>query len=363
MRGFSMERKDIVKAIVLIGTLIMVGSMFAPSLMFSPTNDGPVSNDEEITGVAEFSGMIRTYEPVLDVTQPMDEALLTKLRTDERVKLITSYSGGYIINTTTRDDVYPLSQYLRENDVASKSIANIILPPLVELELSNGSKSEVISVGTIKIVSEPLVDTDTHVLVQMIATAKGGRLITPISGKILSKSVDATGIAKISSFEGMHYEFVVPWEERDKVDESTYSQATYKRADYISFPGSLSVLQITQMKDLEYITYISDTGASVNENFTDKDQIKNDFGNISIIFPDSNLLIDTNEEVSLPYNGSLSYKYTVSLPASVEEYILDSKNISLKTETKYSLNDSINITVSGVAMGDKIVKIDEIIAG
>jgi deoxycytidine triphosphate deaminase len=358
-----MERKDILKAIVLLGTLIMVGSMFAPSLMFGPTDNGQVSNEDEITGVAQFTGMIRTYEPVLDVTQPMDEALLSKLRTDERVKLITSYSGGYIINTTTRDDVYSLSQYLRENDVVSKSIANIILPPVVELELSNGSKTEVISVGSIRIVSEPLVDTDTDVLVQMIATAKGGRLITPISGKILSKSVDATGIAKISSFEGIHYEFVIPWEERDKVDESAYSQATYTRADYISFPGGLNVLQITQMKDLEYITFISDTGASVNENFTDRNQIKNDFGNISILFPDSNLLIDTNEEISLPYNGSLSYKYIVSLPASVEEYIIDSKNITLKSETKFSLNESINITVRGVAMGDKIVKIDEIIAG
>lgn len=358
-----MEKKDILKIIVLIGVAVMVGSMFAPSLMFNSSNGTPGQTGELVTGMAVFNGTIRTYDPFIYV-QNLPDSVLNEVRLDERVRSVTPDSGGYFINTTTRDDVYPLAQYLKKKGVSPQSVANIILPASLEMELSNGTRIELTSVGAVRVVTEPLVDSDTEVLVQMIATARNGRLESPVSAQILAEAVSVSGNATVSSFEGREYVYTIPWDSRLEIDDSSIpGNVDFERNDYISFASPLSVMQISEKKDLEYITFISDTGASVTENFTDKERIISDFGDISVVFPDSSLKIATNETVSLPYNGTALLMYSVEVPPSIGGYSLDGKTIDIKVENEYSLNQSVDIIVNGTAIGNRIVEIEGIQVG
>jgi hypothetical protein len=159
---------------------------------------------------------------------------------------------------------------------------------------------------------------------------------------------------------GKQYKFIVPWESRGQIDVSSYSNASYDRADYISFPQGLTVLDITEKVKLPYITYITDFSATVNSSFTDKSKVQNDFGNISIVFPDSILVINTHESVDLPYNSTVFNSYMISLPKTISGYSLSGESFNITSTKDFSVNDSVNITIVGKGIGDKIVKIDSI---
>lgn len=364
-----MDRKDLLKIVVLVGTAIMVGSMLAPGLLrFGLPGSGPVAG-EILSGIAVFNGTIRTYEPFLVVTGQLPESVKNKLLLDEGVRSVNPSSEGHVINVTTRDDVYPVAQLLKKDNIESTTVANIILPVSVELKLSNGTKTKVVSVGTVQVWTEPLVDVDTTVIVSMVASAQDGRLLSYSSAVLLADKVDVSGNATVVSLLGKEYSFTVPWEKRDQVDEtalkSKYGNASVKftRNDYVSFPTSLTVAQITDKKNLAYITFISDTGASISKNFTNKTQVLSDFGNITAVFPDSDLRLITNKTVDLPFNSTLLNSYSISLPSSLDGYSLDSKLYQLKLSKDYSVNETVNVTVSGTAIGNRIVKVESIKAG
>jgi hypothetical protein len=356
-----MENKDILKLVVLIAVGIMVGGMFAPALFFPSGNSGNGdTSGDTISGVVQFNGSIRTYEPVLLVSGSIPDSLKNELLLDKRVTGITPSSGGILINLSSRDAVYPIANNLSEQGISSASVANVILPSSVEMSLMNGSKINVFASGAIQITTQPYVDTDTEVVVRMSGSAQNGRLISYTSPIILADYVNVSVNGTIQSILEKQYKFSIPWESREQVNASTYANAHYDRADYISFPQGLSVEQITQMAKLPYITYITDVSATVNESFADKSKLQSDFGNITIVFPDSTLVINSNDSVSLPYNGSLLNSYVVELPSSVDGYNLPNKSFNLSSTNEYSVNESVNVAIVGKGIGDKIVKIDSI---
>jgi hypothetical protein len=346
----------------IIGSLIMVGSMFW-GIQFLQNQPGDTATAGTASGTTEFNGTIRTYEPFL-VVLSMPDSLATSLRNDARVKAVTGGSSGYIINASSREDVYSLAQDLRAQNVSSSAIANIILPAKLDIRYVNGSEESVDGTGSIGIWTEPFVDIDGEVTVRMTAVTSAGSLVSYSSPVIVSKDVSFAANATVASLTGKEYSFMVPWENRTSVDEAALSalygngSAAYSRNDFISFQPALTVSEITARRALPYITFISDTGASVSGNFTDMALVMSDFNGTNVTFPQSELKITTNESVNLSYPGSVAYGYVVSLPSEAGGYSLGAAApVQLSLPDQYEVNGTISVIVSGTAMGGRIVSI------
>ena len=359
-----MERNELLKLIVLFGALVMAGSMLAPAFLYKSSSGGTGTSGTTETGTALFNGTIRTYNPILLVKGQLSTEQLTKLQMDSRVKSVSASADGYIINTTSRDDVYPLAQSLAHEGIETWAGANVITPSIMTIKLSNGSDVNVTSQISVLVVMRPLVDSDTEVTVSILGYIQNGFLINYNSADIVSQDISLSGIGTVSSVDGIEHNYIVPWENRSSVDDaslnSTYESVDFSRNDYLSFPSGLTVAQIAEKKSLSYITYISDTSASVSANFTDKDKALSDFTGIKVVFPESNLLIVTNKSVSLPYNGTTLYQYSVSVPSTIYGYQLDDNVLLIKTEKEYKLNDTVNVSIYGTVIGNKIVEINDV---
>ena len=364
-----MKREDLLKIVVIIGAVVMIGSMFAPAILTGSWSLKLSPKAEVATGITLFNGTIRTYEPILVVTDQIPDSLLAQLRMDERVKMVTSSSSGYLINVTARDEVYSLSQLLKANGIRPLTIANIIMPSSVDITLSNGSIVKASSSGTVQLWTEPLVDVDSEVQVRMTASETGGQLVNYQSPVLLAEKVAVSGNATITFLDGIEHEFIVPWEQRDQVKETSLrssfgnSSVVYTRNDYVSFSPALSVQQIPEKKQLSYVTYISDTSASVASNFTDKSKVISDFGNTSVVFPDSGLEITTNESPGLPFNETVKYRYIISLPSQIDGYSPENSTLQISSGRKFGLNESVQIEINGTAIGKVIVETDNVKVG
>jgi len=352
--------------ILLILTVVMVGGMFW-GIQFGK-NAGNTTNDQVSSGTTSFNGTIRVYDPILLITSEISDALLTKLRNDERVKAITEYPSGRILNITTREDVFPLAEMLRTNGVKTQGVANIVLPGSISVRFGNGTVINVStqSIGSVKAITEPLVDADNEVPVSMMAIVVGNGLVDYGSPTINSSIVTIHGNATVISMQGREYVFMIPWEKRSELDiallQEKYGNESidFSKNDLVTFPNKLTVPQITEKRKLLYITYISDTSASVTWNFTNKEAMTSDFGNVTVAFPDSVLKIVTNDTVSLPYNGSSLFSYSVLVPPQINGFSLKSAEIPLKVEKELSINQSVEITINGLAIGNTVVSINGI---
>jgi len=356
-----MDKKDILKLVVLLAVLVMVGGMFSPALFFGSGKSGDsTSSGDVVSGVLQFNGSIRTYEPVLLTSGQMPEAIKNELSQDKRINSISPSASGYLINLSSRDAVFPVADYLSKRGINTTTVANVILPSSVDLTLANGSKMEIFASGAVQLITEPFVDTDTMVVVRMSASAQNGRLIKYSTPEILSDYLDIRAESSISALLGKEYSYTIPWESRNDINTSMYQNASYEKADYISFPGGLSVSEITEMAKLPYVTYITDVSATVNDSFANRSMVEQDFGNISIVYPDSALTVITNDALSLPFNGSVLNSYLVEVPGTVNGYSLDTTSYNLSSSNEYSVNDTVNVTIIGRGIGNRVVRIDSV---
>jgi hypothetical protein len=365
-----MNKEDIMKIVIFALAAIMAGGMFY-GIQYNQQNNSNVPPGAITTGMTGFNGTIRTYDPFLAVDSQIPDSVLAGLRSDERVKSVTNVAGGYLINTTTRDDVFPLAQSLRENGIKSSAIASVILPTYITVQMANGTTENASAalLGSVRVITEPLVDADNDVLVQMIAVVEDNTLVSYSSARIVTQDVTLSGNGTVESVTGKKYQFTIPWNERANISEqsleATYGNGSvdYVKNDVISFPQGLPIAQIVQKRGLPYITFISDTSASVEGNFTDEGQVSRDFGNVTVVFPDSSLGIMTNSTVNMSFNGTVEYGYLVDIPPQIGDYTIAANPMELAANRTLRQNDSIAIIIDGTAIGNKIVGINGIAAG
>ncbi len=361
-----MEKSDMLKIITIIGALVMIGSIIAPGLVFNPNNGNNNGNSGQIlNGIAEFNGTIRTFEPILIVQSQLSQSVIDELKSEESVKSVNPIADGYLINTTTRDDVFLLAESLRLKGIDSWAYASIIMPASITVKLDNGSNVNVDSSGAVRILTLPLVDIDSEVPIRMSATIQDGVLLRYSSPVMLTQNVQIIGNASVGSFIGSESTFMVPWENRTLIDsaklEQEYGNTTFKRNDFVTFPVKLTIAEMAGKNTLPYVTYISDTSVSVLANFTDKNLLRDDFGNVSIVFPDSELRVLSDKNISLPYNNTVKYIHLVTINGSVAGYDINSQNIQLTLDKKYNEGEQVQLSINAVAIGNKVVKIGSVI--
>ncbi|MBU0527018.1 hypothetical protein KKE92_00930 [Candidatus Micrarchaeota archaeon] len=342
-----MDKKLIIKIIVVAVVLLFITSSIRPGTF---SLGGGSSGGENITGTVSFEGTIRTYDPYLILESNINDSVVDQIRTMDGVKTVTLEAQGYIIDTETRDDVYPISQKLFGMGVPSYAIANIATPSVMGLQFGT-ELLNVTAPGVVRVATIPFLDAGSIVSVTMVGIANGGAIIDYHSQSINSNIVELEFTAEIDQLNSKIYSYIVPWEDRNSVTEES---GDYTRSDSLLFDPALSVEQIMIKKQFSYITYIDANSAQVLSTFDNRSQIETNFADVSVIFPNSILTAESDANSTLPFNYTTIYNYNVTLipPAGYE---MDPTKISYNSELE--LNGTINATLEALITGNKIVQV------
>jgi hypothetical protein len=355
-----MNKNDIVKIAVVLAVLMFLFQSFQYMGGGFNFGGGGGIGDENVSGTATFTSTIRTYDAVLVLPADTDQSLIDEIRNREDVRNVKIDQQGIVVDTETRDDVYPLALYLRSRNVSSVSVANIVLPDMIELQTSSGTTNITAGYGVVRVITEPLLEVDSEVTVSMLAVSKSGYLTSYSSPTILLESVALEMEAVVESLDHKLYTYTIPWESRNSITNlSGYGTSDYKKVDSIIFSPPLTVEQIMTKKQFPYITYIDAGSAQVLSSFDNITQVQSNFQDVSIMLPPSTLKITTNQTPDLPFNSTVSYRYTIRLADSTE-YEFEEPSFTLDTGREYDINSTMEVTVRALAAGNRIVSVSDV---
>lgn len=344
-----MKKNDIVKVVVLLVVLMFILQSFQFSgLDFG--GGGGASASGDVTGLAVFNGTIRTYNSTLYLPSDTGQSILDGLEQMEGVLSVVSYPDGVVVQTETRDDVFPIAEHLRESNVSSIAIANVVIPQVIELDTGAG-KLNVTTYGAIQIITEPILDANSQVTVSMVAVANSKRLIGYQSATILLDEGSVALDAYVSSLDSKVYTYSIPWESRNNISGVN---GTYSRKDSIIFTTPLSVSQVIAKKALPFITYIDAGSAQVAPSFDNITQLQLSFKDTNYTLPPSTLVVQTDGTPDLPYSSKVSYSYTFTLMNDSEGF---DGSYSFITDKEYQLNSTHTLNASFVSSGGKIISV------
>ncbi|MBU0532067.1 hypothetical protein KKB44_01090 [Candidatus Micrarchaeota archaeon] len=310
----------------------------------------------QLTGLTVFNATIRTYDPYLILASDTNQSIINELNTRADVKSVVTDAQGIIVETETRDDVYPLASYLRSKGVSSLSQANLALPQTIQVDVNGEQKEIFTSSGIIQVISEAVVDADTEVTVSMIAVISGNQLVQYQSPSILFQQTTILVNAQVVDLNYKLYTYTIPWESRNSLGNlSQYGEYTYNKKDSIIFNPPLDINQILIKKQFSYIDYIDAGSAQVASDFDNITQLESNFQDVSYSLPSSQLTIKTNETPNISFNATVSYNYNLLLETDYEF-----ENPVITTDLNEEQNATVELNISIVALGKKVVSIGKI---
>ncbi len=351
-----MEKNDLIKILAL---LVVVG--FLTELFYFgggvnkliPTE----TSNMNATGTAVFNGTIRTYDPLLVLPLNTSQGVVDQLRLQAGVKNVRTDQQGIVVETETRDDVYPLAAFLRTQNVSAVSIANIAVTEDIVVDTATGNVNATPAYGVIRVVTEPMLDTDSEVTVEMIAVVSEGFIIDYRSATIMMQQVDIPLQASVASLKGKIYVYSIPWESRGSLGNlSQYESVSYRRLDTVVFPVPLNVSQIMAKKQFSYITYIDASSAQVDPSFNDTAQLGLNFQDVPYSLPPSPLMISTNQTPGIPFTANVSYSYALDITNS-SAYDFGTTPFVFETGKEYAVGDNLSLNVTAYVIGNKVVSL------
>ncbi len=355
-----MERQNTINIIIMAVLVILFLTEIVAFKGTIPSLNLGGASTYNTTGTTTFNGSIRTYDPVLLVPVNTSAEIIDQLKTRPEVKSVNIEADGYLIDTETRDDVFPLATYLRSMNVTSFSVANIIMPQVLVVSTSNGTINASAS-GVVRVMTPPLLDVDNVVSVSMTAIVDdNGNLIDYTNANIMTQNIAQRFNASIIGLESKSYSYTIPWANRSGLGNlSQYGTVVYKERDSIIFTTQLSVTQTIQKKQLPYITYIGPDSADVEQSFTDANLVAQDFNDTNYTLPDSQLVIIANsslgEDPAVPFNATVTYTYSVALQNST--YDFGTIPLTVVSDKEYADNQSVAVDISAVSLGDKVIEL------
>ncbi len=310
-------------------------------------------------GTAQFQATLRYYESYL-VAKDLTEEQRTRITSQDSVLAVTNSQQGYIIELKSKEAVPLVYSFLQTINVTAHGVAVFGAPPDIEVTLPNKTVLQTNSNDRyiLRQEIEPVIEPGTRVNATMNAVVEG-ILITGYGPlQILSSTVSLTVPAHITKIKSITSRFSIPWENRTQIDHDQlvkiYSNESviFDRKDVIVFTPSLTLDQLKEKKNLSYITFISETSASVNKSYVDKNTIIADFEGFNITFPDSQLRIVTNTSVALSYLSDVYFVYELT-PDSIHTTL----PVLLTSPKQYALNESLSIHLTVEMLGNTIQKI------
>ncbi|MDD5171645.1 MAG: hypothetical protein PHF60_01265 [Candidatus ainarchaeum sp.] len=352
-----MEKSDIIKILALVVVIGFITELFFFGGAYTQIGTGTPTGMNS-TGTATFNGTIRTYDPMLFLPLNTSQSVIEDLRLHSGVKNVKSDTDGYVVETETRDDVYPLGAFLRQQNVSALAIANIAVTEDIVVDTATGKVNATPAYGVIRVVTEPLLDTDSDVTVSLIAVVNEGFIIDYRSAAIMMQEAVIPLEARVASLDYKIYVYSIPWESRSSLGDLTqYGTANYRRLDSIIFTTPLTVDQILTKKQFPYITYIDASSAQVEPSFTNATQIGLNFQDVQYSLPASTLVITTNQTPDIPFNASVSYGYTLDISGASTQYDFGTTPFVLETQKEHAVDENISLNVTALVVGDKVISV------
>ncbi|MBI5047003.1 hypothetical protein HZC07_04725 [Candidatus Micrarchaeota archaeon] len=353
-----MEKDTMIKILVVVVVLGFITELF----FFGQNSQGNVltaltaGTPQESVGSTVFNGTIRTYDPVIVLPANTSSSILEGIRSRPGVKGTRTVQNQLVIDTETRDDVYPLATQLKSEGLGVTIIANIALPQTISLTTATGQINATTSkTGVLKIQTEPLVDVDSTVTLSVVGVSRDGEFQGYQSAEILIDRFNSTVNASVTKINYRVYTYKIPWESRNSINVTNTSR--YSKTNTIIFSPELSPQQVIVKRGLTYITYIDTSTAEIEPTFENSTKIRADFAGLNVTFPDSNLIVVTNGTDNLPFNSTVKYSYNVLLPNSIKGYKILNQNLTILSEKPVAENSTIEIVVKGSAIGETAMKV------
>jgi len=352
-----MKLDNMVKAIliVLVSLLFLTEYFwFGGGYKSGGTTTTPVG--QNITGTAVFNGTIRTYDPLLLLPSNTSQQIIDSLRLHPGVLDVKTEESRITVQTETRDDVFPIGSWLRSQNATAYAIANVAVTHDIEVDTATGKINASVSGNIIRVVTEPLLDVDSPVSVKMVAIVNSGMLVDYGSAQLLLNEVNVLLDATVESQNSNVYTYSIPWEKRDSLGNlSIYSLAEFNRVDSVIFKTPLTVSQILEKKMFPYVVYIDSSSATVDQNFDNLTALETNFADTPFSLPNSTLAITANSTPSIPFEPSVRYSYLVRIQNT--SYDFGDSALSVEADKEYALNSTVELNVSALALGDKIISL------
>lgn len=348
------------KYIVIVGALIMILVLVLEPLsrggLFGSSSAGVVLKPgENVTGTTVFNGTLRTYDPILYMDPIPDQSLVNELRNLPGVLDVKSETNALVVQTETRDDVFPTAAWLNERNITCYAVANIAAGGQIAVQTATGTVNATIYGGVVRVITEPLVDSGEQVAVSMVAVVSSDQVIDYSSASLLLQPEELTLDAEVESLDGVTATYTIPWEERNSLDLSGLEDTEYDKVDSIIFTTPLTVSQVLAKKQFTYITYIDANSAQVESSFDNTTLLETNLQDTPFTLPDSTLVVRAEEEPDLSYSpDSVSYRYTLRLqdvPYQIDDTMV------LETEKEYGVGDTVQVTIEVLVLGDKALSV------
>lgn len=367
-----MEKKN---AWIVIVVLLIVAGFITELFYFGgnftlelPFSGGPAAQDAgNSTGSAVFNGTIRTYDPVLGIPANTSPAVLESIRRMPGVKGVRVQADIALVDTETRDDVYPIAMALKAMNITCLAVANIAMPPEIVVDTPLGPVNATVASPILQLEAEPLMDVDTQVPVAMTAVVSSdGLLLGWYEPRLLASRRSFIANATVASLSNMTFTYEIPWNQRSGLDLSALEYAhAYRQANTVLFSPPLNVTGIIAKRALPYITYIDASSAEVSPSFRDENSLRADFAETNVTFRPSVLTVTGPEfpglrgagGVALNYTPSVRYEYVLILPQAVGGYDIGSRNFTTSTPAPLEVSSTVPLNVTVVALGDRVLSV------
>ena len=348
-----MNKDDLVKILVVLIALGFITELFFLGQGYRTSLSG--GGGQNVTGFTVFNGTIRTYDPVLAINANTSQSIVDQLKATNGVKNVQTQQGLIVIQTETRDDVFPLASMLREKNVTAYSVANIAIPALLFVDTGTEVLNVTVPSGIVRVEVEPFLDAGSEVTVKMVAVSSDGVLTGYQSAQILAQTINLQVNATIVSLDKNTYRYSIPWGSRNMTFNST--DYSLQKDNGIVFQPPLSVVDILAKKKLPYITYIDANTAEVSPDFTDLVAVITDFPQTNVTFPSSTLIVIANETPDIVFNYTALFSYKVSLPKEISGYSLDTTQMVMVFPEKHVDGENVSLTISGLAVGNRLLSV------
>jgi|GEM_PF-5686050 len=352
-----MEKNDLIKILVLVAIAAFAGQMIAPGLLGTGTQE-PENQQEVKTvfGWSTFNATVERYEPYVVLMESFDEKTENRIKEHQNVDDIITREGRIYVSLRTEEDVPEAMEFLDTLNLTPYAVVWVSLPPTIDVVLQNGS-TERINTNMISMRSQIILylDLGSKITTRSSVYGEENQLMSIGESSFVYDDETLEGEITILGLESKRYVYLIPWENRtiDPAEFEQYGTVMYDRADHVVFEKSLTTSEIMEKNYLEYVVYLSEASVTVDENFADVEIIKNDFGE-NVVFPDSTLIVVTEDDLNLSYEGEVEYTYTVDI--NVEGYG-SAGNMTALLNKEYQKGETVSAEILASVLGNNIVEV------
>ncbi|MEM2948513.1 MAG: hypothetical protein QXY05_03125 [Candidatus Anstonellales archaeon] len=344
-----MEQKTLLKIIVVAVALFFLLESVAMVVIGNPSKNKTV---ETYDGAGTVEVTVIKYYSYLKTSDYINETLKKDILGIDGVERVEREDGTTVIAVTESKYVFPVYQFLKERGLSTYTKAQVYFPGDIML----GDKKAYLQ-GGLTIMMEPFVEEGQRATMLIRARVENGKVVgiyelTPVAER---KEVVFKG--KSEEEIGKKYVILLPWENRTLTASDlgiTGESIEYSRNNYVIIDSKTPIVE-----KKNYVTAIGEGVIIVEQNFTDKNTILQDYSSYgSISFPDSKIILTTNETLeNIPFEIEEYWLYRVRvLP---ENYTYHEIVMWYESPAPLEVGEEVEILMNATVSGSAIISVEE----